>query len=49
MKKMKVGTGYSNQKDGFISGIAVAKNAVEIGNIQRPDLVFAKWRGCWYF
>jgi hypothetical protein len=41
MKKMKVGTGYSNQKDGFLSGIAVAKNAIENGNIQRPGLVFA--------
>jgi len=38
---MKIGTGYSNQKDGFLSGMAVAKNAMEKGNIQSPDLVFA--------
>ena len=38
---MKVGTGYSNQKDGFLSGITVAKNAIEKGDIQNPDLVFA--------
>ena len=38
---MKVGIGYSNQKDGFLSGMAVAKNAIEKGNIQSPDLVFA--------
>ena len=40
-RKMKVGIGYSNQKDGFLSGMAVAKNAIEKGNIQSPDLVFA--------
>jgi hypothetical protein len=38
---MKIGTGYSNQKDGFLSGMAVAKSAIDKGNIQSPDLVFA--------
>jgi len=38
---MKIGIGYSNQKDGFLSGLTVAKNAIEKGDIQRPDLVFA--------
>jgi len=38
---MKIGTGYSNQKDGFLSGMAVANHAIEKGNIQSPDLVFA--------
>jgi len=39
--KMKIGTGYCNQKDGFLSGMAVAKSAIEKGNIQNPDVVFA--------
>lgn len=38
---MKVGIGYSNQKDGFLSGMAVAKNAIEKGDIQIPDIMFA--------
>ena len=38
---MKIGTGYSNQKDGFLSGMAVAQDAIKKGNIQSPDLVFA--------
>jgi hypothetical protein len=40
-EKMKVGTAYSNQKDGFLSGVAAAKKAIEMGDIQHPDLVFA--------
>ena len=38
---MKIGTGYSNEKDGFLSGMTVAINAIEKGDIQNPDLVFA--------
>ena len=38
---MKIGTGYSNRKDGHLSGMAVAKSAIEKGGIQRPDVVFA--------
>ena len=38
---MKVGIGYFNQKDGFLSGLAVAKNTIEKGDIQNPALVFA--------
>jgi len=38
---MKIGTGYSNQEDGFSSGQAAAKNAMEKGDIHRPDLVLA--------
>jgi small ligand-binding sensory domain FIST len=40
-EKMKVGIGYSNRKDGFLSGMAAAKNAIENGNIQSPDLMLA--------
>ncbi|MEJ2658675.1 MAG: FIST N-terminal domain-containing protein, partial [Desulfobacterales bacterium] len=38
---MNIGIGYSNQKDGFLSGMAAAENAIKNGNIQIPNLVFA--------
>ena len=38
---MNVGIGYCNKKDAFISGKTVAEIALEKGNINRPDIVFA--------
>ncbi len=38
---MNVGIGYCNEKDAFISGKRVAETALERGNINRPDIVFA--------
>jgi small ligand-binding sensory domain FIST len=38
---MKVGTGYGNEACGFTNGRAVAKTAVESGDISRPDIVLA--------
>ena len=38
---MKVGTAYCNEKDALSSGKRVAENAIENGNIHRPDFVFA--------
>ncbi|MFC1528910.1 FIST signal transduction protein [Candidatus Latescibacterota bacterium] len=38
---MKVGIGYCNKKDAFTSGREVAENAINNGNIDKPDIVFA--------
>ena len=38
---MNVGIGYCNKKDAFVSGKTVAEIALERGNINRPDIVFA--------
>lgn len=38
---MKVGVGYCNEKDAMLSGRKVAQNAIENGNVRKPDLVFA--------
>ena len=38
---MKVGIGYCNEKGAVSSGKKVAENAIEKGNIDRPDLVLA--------
>jgi len=38
---MSVGIGYCNRKDAFVSGKTVAEIALEKGNINRPDIVFA--------
>ena len=38
---MSVGIGYCNRKDAFVSGKRVAEIALEKGNINRPDIVFA--------
>jgi len=42
---MKVGIGYCNEADAISSGRKVAENAIENGNIHRPDLVFAFCHG----
>ncbi|PKN63438.1 MAG: hypothetical protein CVU57_19360 [Deltaproteobacteria bacterium HGW-Deltaproteobacteria-15] len=38
---MKIGVGYYNHQDAFLSGQNAARNAVERGAIERPDFVFA--------
>jgi len=38
---MNVGIGYCNKKDAFVSGKTVAEIALERGNVNRPDIVFA--------
>ncbi|MBT4484403.1 MAG: hypothetical protein HOC71_12090 [Candidatus Latescibacteria bacterium] len=38
---MKVGTGYCNEKDSFLSGKKAANNAIKNGNIHKPEIVFA--------
>ena len=38
---MRVGIGYCNKKDAFLSGKEIAENAIQKGNIQKEDFVFA--------
>ena len=38
---MRVGIGYCNKKDAFLSGKEIAENAIQKGNIQKVDFVFA--------
>ena len=38
---MRVGIGYCNEKDAFLSGKEIAENAIQKGNIQKEDFVFA--------
>jgi len=38
---MKVGIGYSNEKDGFLSGRKTAEDAINNGGIERPAFVLA--------
>lgn len=38
---MKVGIGHGNESDGYTLGVTVAKNAIEKGSIEHPDIVFA--------
>ncbi len=45
MKKTKVGVGYGNYENPFHLGKTVAENAMEAGQIDRPDLVFAFCHG----
>ncbi len=40
-EKMKVGIGYCNEKEAFLSGREVAEKAIKKGKIQRPDFAFA--------
>ena len=38
---MKVGIGYANESDGYLSGTTVGKMAIEDGVIEKPDMVIA--------
>jgi len=42
---MKVGIGYGNEKDALSLGNKIAEHAIEKGNIDRPDCVFAFCNG----
>lgn len=45
MKKTKVGVGYGNYENPFHLGKTVAENAMDAGQIDRPDLVLAFCHG----
>jgi len=38
---MKVGIGYCNENEAFLSGKKVAENAIRNGHIQKPNILFA--------
>ncbi|MDR2018429.1 MAG: FIST C-terminal domain-containing protein [Syntrophobacterales bacterium] len=40
-KKTKVGIGFCNREDAYLSGVHVAREALESGTIERPDFVYA--------
>jgi len=42
---MKVGIGYANESDAYASGVKIAKNAIENGNISNPNLILAFCHG----
>ncbi len=41
MGNTKVGIGYCNKNDAFLSGKFIVEKAMKVGSIQRPDFVFA--------